>query len=76
MRKIFPNKLSPRDEIRIIYPARILVIVDLSTRKIAKERLEALDLKVFFSSIVKNEIYLIRLQFNFNLGCSMYMKLF
>lgn len=49
MRKIFPNKLSPGDEIRIISPARSLAIIDSSVRKIAKERLEALGLKVTFS---------------------------
>lgn len=49
MKKIFPNKLFSGDEIRILSPARSLAIIDSRLRKIAKERLEKLGLKVTFS---------------------------
>ncbi|CDZ81245.1 Microcin C7 self-immunity protein MccF [Candidatus Rubidus massiliensis] len=49
MKKIFPNKLFPGDEIRILSPARSLGIIDSSLRKIAKDKLEKIGLKVTFS---------------------------
>ena len=50
MNTIIPNKLKAGDEIRIIAPARGLKIIGQDTRRIAKERFEAMGLKVSFAS--------------------------
>ncbi len=47
-----PNKLKKGDEVRVIAPARSLVIIGEDCKKIATERLEALGLKVTFGKHV------------------------
>lgn len=47
--KIFPEKLSKGDEVRVISPARSLSIISTSVRQIAMSRLEKMGLKVSFS---------------------------
>lgn len=50
MHTIIPNKLKAGDEIRIVAPARGLKIIGQDTRRIAKDRFEAMGLKVSFAS--------------------------
>lgn len=50
MQKIIPDTLKSGDEIRVIAPARGLKIIGQDTRQIAKERFEALGLKVSFAT--------------------------
>ena len=50
MQKIIPQVLSRGDEIRVIAPARGLKIIGQDTRQIAKERFEAMGLKVSFAT--------------------------
>ena len=50
MQKIIPDTLKSGDEIRVIAPARGLKIIGQDTRQIAKERFEALGLKVSFAA--------------------------
>lgn len=47
--KIFPQKLSRGDQVRVISPARSLAIISPSVRSMALKRLEDMDLKVTFS---------------------------
>ena len=49
MDKIFPEKLMPGDEVRVIAPARSLSIISEKTREIANKRIEELGLKLTFS---------------------------
>ena len=50
MQKIIPELLKSGDEIRVIAPARGLKIIGQDVRKIARERFEALGLKVSFAT--------------------------
>ena len=50
MVKIIPQCLKSGDEIRVIAPARGLKIIGQDVRKIARERFEALGLKVSFAT--------------------------
>lgn len=50
MQKIIPQVLSRGDEIRVIAPARGLKIIGQDTRQIAKDRFEAMGLKVSFAT--------------------------
>ena len=52
MKKIYPPKLKPGDEIRVIAPARSLGIISDETRKIANQRFNDLDLKLTFGKNV------------------------
>jgi muramoyltetrapeptide carboxypeptidase LdcA involved in peptidoglycan recycling len=49
MQAIYPPKLTPGDELRVISPSKSMHIVSKEVRSIAKERLEAMGLKVSFS---------------------------
>jgi muramoyltetrapeptide carboxypeptidase len=49
MDKIFPEKLKPGDEVRVIAPARSLSIISKENREVANKRLEDLGLKLSFS---------------------------
>lgn len=53
--KIYPNKLTAGDEVRIIAPSRSLKIISQSNIDYAVKTLESLDLKVIFGKHV-NEI--------------------
>ena len=50
MQKIIPALLKSGDEIRVIAPARGLKLIGQDVRKIARERFEALGLKVSFAT--------------------------
>ena len=50
MQKIIPAKLQKGDEIRVIAPATGLKIIGQDCREIAKERFEAMGLKVSFAT--------------------------
>jgi len=52
MDKIFPDKLKPGDEVRVIAPARSLAIISKENQDIANKRLEDLGLKLSFSKHV------------------------
>lgn len=47
--KIFPKRLSPGDEVRVISPARSMSIISASARSLAIQRLQEMGLKVSFS---------------------------
>lgn len=49
MDKVFPEKLKPGDEVRVIAPARSLSIIGKKNREIANKRIEDLGLKLSFS---------------------------
>lgn len=53
MDKIFPEKLKPGDEVRVIAPARSLAIISKENREIANKRIEDLGLKLTFSKHVE-----------------------
>ena len=53
MDKIFPKKLKPRDEIRVIAPSRSLAIITPESREIANKRLEDVGLKLSFGKHVE-----------------------
>lgn len=53
MNKMFPNKLKPGNEIRVIAPARSLVIISKETREIANKRIGELGLKLTFGKHVE-----------------------
>lgn len=53
MDKIFPEKLKPGDEIRIIAPSRSLAIITSESREIANERFEDMRLKLSFGKHVE-----------------------
>ena len=55
MQKIIPAKLQKGDEIRVIAPATGLKIIGQDCRQIAKERFEALGLKVSFATNTTDE---------------------
>ena len=55
MQKIIPDLLKSGDEIRVIAPARGLKIIGQDVRKIARERFEALGLKVSFATNTTDE---------------------
>lgn len=48
MQPIYPKKLKPGDEIRVIAPSRSLAIIGEETRQIANKRFEELGLKLSF----------------------------
>jgi muramoyltetrapeptide carboxypeptidase len=48
--RIFPQKLSPGDEVQVISPARSMSIISSSVRSVAINRLTELGLKVSFST--------------------------
>lgn len=50
---IYPAKLSPNDELRVIAPSRSLKIISDETRKIANQKFAELKLKVGFSKYVE-----------------------
>ncbi|MFH1971351.1 MAG: S66 peptidase family protein [Patescibacteria group bacterium] len=50
---MFPNKLKPGNEIRVIAPARSLVIISKETREIANKRIGELGLKLTFGKHVE-----------------------
>jgi len=50
---IYPAKLSPNDELRVIAPSCSLKIISDETRKIANQRLAELKLKVSFGKYVE-----------------------
>ncbi len=52
MQKLFPAKLKPGDEVRIIAPARSLAIITPESRAIADQRLSDLGLNVSFGKHV------------------------
>lgn len=58
---MIPKKLKAGDEVRVIAPSRSMTILGDDCKKIATERLEALDLKVTFGKYVMeaDEDYLI-----------------
>jgi muramoyltetrapeptide carboxypeptidase len=53
MDKIFPDKLRPGDEVRVIAPAKSLSIISEKTREIANKRIEELGLKLTFGKHVE-----------------------
>ena len=55
MQKIVPAKLQKGDEIRVIAPATGLKIIGQDCRQIAKERFEAMGLKVSFATNTTDE---------------------
>ncbi len=55
MQKIIPERLRAGDEIRVIAPSRGLKIIGQDTRKTAKERFEAMGLKVSFATNTTDE---------------------
>ena len=55
MQKLIPARLQKGDEIRIIAPATGLKIIGQDCRQIAKERFEALGLKVSFATNTTDE---------------------
>ena len=55
MQKIVPAKLQKGDEVRIIAPATGLKIIGQDCREIAKERFEAMGLKVSFATNTTDE---------------------
>ena len=52
---MIPQKLKDGDEIRIISPARSLVIISRSSQRIALQRLKEMGLKVTFSKHIKEK---------------------
>lgn len=55
MNKIFPDKLKPGNEVRVIAPAKSLAIISKENQAIANKRIEELGLKLSFGKHV-NEI--------------------
>lgn len=53
MQKIFPDKLKPGDEIRVIAPSRSMSILSKETREIADKRLSDMGFKVTFGRHVE-----------------------
>ncbi len=53
--KIYPEKLKEGDEIRVIAPSRSLAMISKERRKIAKERFDAMGLKLSFGENVEKE---------------------
>lgn len=53
MQRIYPSKLKPGDEIRVIAPSRSLALINKETRKIADERFKELGLKISFGMHVE-----------------------
>jgi len=53
MKNIYPSKLKPGDEIRVIAPARSLGIISDETQKIANQRFNGLGLKLTFGKHVE-----------------------
>lgn len=53
MNIIFPEKLKPGDEVRVIAPARSLAIISKENREIANKRIEELGLKLTFSKHIE-----------------------
>lgn len=51
--KIYPNKLSSGDEVRVVAPSRSLGIISPEVRQIANERLEKMGLKLSFGKNVE-----------------------
>ena len=65
---IFPQKLSPGDEVRVISPAQSMSIISSSVRSIAM----SLDSKLASQSTVRRPTRFIHPQYN--LGLRIYMK--
>ena len=55
MQKIYPSKLKPGEEVRVIAPARSLSLISSENRQISNERLESLGLKVSFGAHVEEK---------------------
>lgn len=55
MNKIFPAKLKPGDEVRIIAPSRSLAIISKELREIANDRFSALGLRLSFGKHVEEK---------------------
>lgn len=55
MKHIYPSKLKPSDEIRIISPSRSMAIISEQTQQVATQRLQDLGFKVTFGKHV-NEV--------------------
>ena len=53
MQPIYPKKLRPGDEVRVIAPSRSLAIISEETRQIANKRFEELGLKLSFGKHVE-----------------------
>ena len=53
MQKVFPHRLAPGDEVRVIAPARSLAIISKEARDIANARLVELGLRVSFGKHVE-----------------------
>lgn len=53
MNKVFPQKLHPGDEIRIIAPSHTLAIISQKVREIANQRMSDMGLKVSFGKHVE-----------------------
>lgn len=52
MTPIFPNKLNPGDEVRVIAPSRSMAVVSDTNKSLAIQALEDLDLRVTFGQHV------------------------
>lgn len=53
MNTVFPDKLKPGDEVRVIAPARSLAIIGKETIEITNKRIEKLGLKLTFSKHIE-----------------------
>lgn len=53
MQYMFPSKLKPGDEVRVIAPSRSMGIISEQTRQIANQRLSDLGLRVSFGKYVE-----------------------